>query len=110
MSLGSEIHEKHGPLTRHADRRRTTFHCESVPYVLSTADAAVILLSSLIGGTLYQWSIGNPTPNLLPHCAIGLLASFTHILRISGGGYYDFQYASKPRVEAVDILVSWVTT
>jgi undecaprenyl-phosphate galactose phosphotransferase/putative colanic acid biosynthesis UDP-glucose lipid carrier transferase len=39
-----------------------------------------------------------------------LLASFIHILRISGSGYYDFQFASKPRVEAVEIMVSWVTT
>src|SRR5882757_11280675 len=110
MSLGSDIHDKPGPLSSPIERRSTTFPCESVPYVLSTADAAVILLSSLIGGTLYQWSVGNPTPNLLPHCAVGLLASFIHILRISGGGYYDFQYASKPRVEAIDIMVSWVMT
>ena len=110
MSVGSDIHEKPGALAPPVRQRQTTFPCESVPYVLSTADAAVIVLSSLIGGTLYQWSIGNPTPSLLPHCAVGLLASFIHILRISGGGYYDFQYASKPRVEAVDILVSWATT
>src|SRR6476620_3034506 len=110
MSVGSDIHEKPGPFAPPVQRRHTTFPCESVPYVLSTADAAVIVLSSLIGGTLYQWSIGNPTPSLLPHCAVGLLASFIHILRISGGGYYDFQFASKPRVEAVDILVSWAMT
>ena len=110
MSVGSDIHEKPGPLAPPIERRHATFPCESVPYVLSTADAAIIVLSSLISGTLYQWSMGNTTPNLLPHCAVGLLASFIHILRISGGGYYDFQYASKPRVEAVDILVSWVTT
>jgi Undecaprenyl-phosphate glucose phosphotransferase len=110
MSVGSDIHEKPGPLAPPSERRHAAFPCESVPYVLSTADAAIIVLSSLIGGTLYQWSIGNPTPSLLPHCAVGLLASFIHILRISGGGYYDFEYASKPRVEAVDIVVSWVTT
>ena len=110
MSVGSDINEKPGDLAPAIERRKATFPCESVPYVLSTADAAVIVLSSLIGGTLYQWSIGSPTPNLLPHCAVGLLASFIHILRISGGGYYDFQFASKPRVEAVEIMVSWVTT
>jgi Undecaprenyl-phosphate glucose phosphotransferase len=110
MSVGSDINEKPGDLAPAVERRKATFPCESVPYVLSTADAAVIVLSSLIGGTLYQWSIGSPTPNLLPHCAVGLLASFIHILRISGGGYYDFQFASKPRVEAVEIMVSWVTT
>jgi Undecaprenyl-phosphate glucose phosphotransferase len=110
MSVGSDINEKPGHLAPATERRNATFPCESVPYVLSTADAAIIVLSSLIGGTLYQWSIGSPTPNLLPHCAVGLLASFIHILRISGSGYYDFQFASKPRVEAVEIMVSWVTT
>ena len=110
MSVGSDINQKPGHLTPAIERRNATFPCESVPYVLSTADAAIIVLSSLIGGTLYQWSIGSPTPNLLPHCAVGLLASFIHILRISGSGYYDFQFASKPRVEAVEIMVSWVTT
>src|SRR5260370_37722785 len=110
MSVGSDFNEHPGDLAQALEGRKATFPCESVPYVLSTADAAVIVLSSLIGGTLYQWSIGSPTPNLLPHCAVGLLASFIHILRISGGGYYDFQFASKPRVEAVEIMVSWVTT
>ena len=110
MSVGSDIHQEPGPLAPATGRRHTTFPCELVPYVLATADAAIIVLFSLIGGTLYQWSIDNPTPNLLPHCAVGLLASFIHILRISGSGYYDFQYASKPRIETVDIVVSWVTT
>ena len=96
MSVGSDIREKPGPLAPPAERRHATFPCESVPYVLSTADAAIIMLSSLIGGTLYQWSIGNPMPNLLPHCAVGLLASFIHILRISGGGYYDDVYVKTP--------------
>lgn len=109
MSLGSEVHNKHSQFAT-SEGQRATFPCESIPYVLSTADAAIIVISSLIGGTLYQWSIGNPTPNLLPHCAVGLLASFIHILRISGSGYYDFQYAAKPRVEAVDIIVSWIMT
>ena len=110
MSVGSDIDQKTGRLAPAIERRKATFPCESVPYVLSTADAAIIVLSSLIGGTVYQWSTGNPTPNLLPHCAVGLLASFIHILRVSGSGYYDFQFASKPRVEAVEIMVSWVTT
>src|SRR6478752_4854735 len=109
MSVGSDIHEEPSPLAA-TGRRRTTFPCESVPYVLATADAAIIVLSSLIGGTLYHWAIELPAPNVLPHCAVGLLASFIHILRISGSGYYDFQSASNPRIEAVDIVVSWVTT
>src|SRR5580698_3829925 len=107
MSVGSDIHKGRAPAL---DRPRSTFPCESVPYVLSTADAAIIVLSSLISGVVYQWSLGNPTPNLLPHCAVGLLAAFIHILRISGSGYYDFQNATNPRVEAVDVVVSWIIT
>jgi len=110
MSVSSDIREKHAQLTSPLDRPGSTFPCESIPYILSTADAAIIVLSSLISGTVYQWSLGNPTPSLLPHCAVGLLASFIHILRISGGGYYDFQNASKPRLETVDIVVSWIIT
>ena len=55
MSVGSDIHEEPGPLAPPTGRH-TTFPCELVPYVLATADAAIIVLSSLIGGTLYQWS------------------------------------------------------
>ena len=107
MSVGSDVGDKSGHL---APSRRTTFSCESLPYILSTADAAIIVLSSIVGGVAYQWSIGNPTPSLLPHCAVGLLASFIHILRLSGSGYYDFQNSAKPRVESVEIIVAWTTT
>ena len=49
-------------------------------------------------------------PNVLPHCAVGLLASFIYILRMSGSGYYDFPDSAKPRVEISEILVCWFTT
>jgi Undecaprenyl-phosphate glucose phosphotransferase len=107
MSVGSGVGDKSGHL---APSRRTTFSCESIPYLLSTADASIILLSSIVSGVAYQWSIGNAAPSLLPHCAVGLLASFIHILRLSGSGYYDFQNAAKPRVESVEIIVAWITT
>ncbi len=55
-------------------------------------------------------SLGNPVPNILPHCAVGLLASFIYILRMSGSGYYEFPDCAKPRVEIGDILVCWFTT
>ena len=109
MSIGSEV-RNHGDRLAPSARRSATLPCESVPYILSTVDAAIILLSSLISGTGYQWWIGDPTPSLLPFCAVGLLASFIYILRISSSGYYDFQFAAKPPVEIVDIIVSWVTT
>lgn len=108
MSIGSEV-RNHGDRLVPSDRRHATLPCESVPYVLSTVDAAIILLSSLTSGIGYQWSMGSPTPSLLPLCAVGLLASFIYILRISGSGYYDFQFAAKPPVEVSDIIVSWIT-
>ena len=54
--------------------------------------------------------MGNPVPSVLPHCAVGLLASFIHILRMSGSGYYDFPDCAKPRDETGAILVCWFTT
>ncbi|GAC1413035.1 MAG: undecaprenyl-phosphate glucose phosphotransferase [Burkholderiaceae bacterium] len=77
---------------------------------MSTADALVILLASIAGGMGYQWAIGNPFPDILPYCAVGLLASFIHILRMSGGGYYDFPDSARPHVEAGQILICWFTT
>ena len=55
-------------------------------------------------------SAGNPIPSILPHCAVGLLASLIHILRMNGKGYYDFPDSAKPRVEFSEILVCWFTT
>src|SRR5262249_32837997 len=41
---------------------------------------------------------------------VGLFASFIHILRMSGSGYYDFPDSAKPRVEITQILVCWLST
>jgi Undecaprenyl-phosphate glucose phosphotransferase len=110
MAIESGIHDD-------ADRARgsvgstpAAFSSDVIPYLLSTADAFVILLSSVAGGIGYQLAIGNAVPNVLPHCAVGLLASFIHILRMSGTGYYDFPDSAKPRIEIGQILVCWFTT
>jgi Undecaprenyl-phosphate glucose phosphotransferase len=108
MSVGSEIRNAAGELNRVG--RPARLSSNAVPYLLSTADAFVIVASSVLGGIGYQLSIGNAVPNVLPHCAVGLLASFIHILRMSGGGYYDFPDSAKPRVEITEILVCWFTT
>jgi undecaprenyl-phosphate galactose phosphotransferase/putative colanic acid biosynthesis UDP-glucose lipid carrier transferase len=70
----------------------------------------VIILSSVIGGIGYQLTAGNPAPNLLPYCAIGLMASFIHVLRMSGSGYYDLPDSAKLGVETTEVLVCWLTT
>jgi Undecaprenyl-phosphate glucose phosphotransferase len=110
MSIGLDIRSKAGQLDSSSSKSRANISSDAVPYFLSTADALVILLSSIAGGIGYQLSIGNSIPNILPHCAVGLLASFIHILRMSGSGYYDFPDSAKPRVEIGEILICWFTT
>jgi Undecaprenyl-phosphate glucose phosphotransferase len=110
MSIGSEIHGKADQLDIASGRRPTRLSSGAVPYLLSTADAFVIVVSSVLSGVGYQLLIGNAVPDILPHCAVGLLASFIHILRMSGGGYYDFPDSAKPQVEVTEILVCWFTT
>src|SRR3979490_2847307 len=110
MTIGSEIRDKVNQLDGSLGRPPTSISSDAIPYFLSTADAFIILLSSIAGGIGYQLSVGNPVPNILPHCAVGLLASFIRILRMSGGGYYDFPDCARPRVEIGEILVCWFTT
>jgi len=110
MSIGSDTHDKADRLDVGSSKRLAKLSSSAVPYLLSTADAFVIVVSSILSGIGYQVALGNPIPNILPHCAVGLLASFIHILRMSGGGYYDFPDSAKPRVEITEILVCWFTT
>jgi Undecaprenyl-phosphate glucose phosphotransferase len=110
MSIGSEIRSKAGQLDNSSGRPPASLSGDAIPYLLSTTDALVILLSSLAGGIGYQFWANNPVADILPYCAVGLLTSFIHILRMSGSGYYDFPDCAKPRVETVAILVCWFTT
>jgi Undecaprenyl-phosphate glucose phosphotransferase len=110
MSIGSDIRDKTGLLEDLSHRPLTSFSSDAIPYVLSTVDAAIILISSLMGGVGYQLLVGNRMPNLLPYCAVGLLAGLLYVLRMKGSGYYDFPDSAKPRVEIGEILVCWLTT
>src|SRR5664279_635824 len=110
MSIGSDIRNETVQFDDASNKPRASLTGDAIPYLLSTADASIILLSSVVGGIGYQLSIGNSIPNILPHCAVGLLASFIHILRMSGSGYYDFPDSAKPRVEIGEVLVCWFTT
>jgi len=110
MSVGSDIRDKTGPLHDFSRAPPARFSSDAIPSILSIADAVVILISSLIGGTGYQLLVGNPVTNILPHCAVGLLASMLYILRMKGSGYYNFPDCAKPRVEIGEILVCWCTT
>jgi undecaprenyl-phosphate galactose phosphotransferase/putative colanic acid biosynthesis UDP-glucose lipid carrier transferase len=107
MSLGSEVSGKV------AARQRLSppgVGSEFIPYLLATTDAFVILFTSILAGVGYQLALGNGLPSILPHAAVGLLASFIYILRMSGSGHYDFPDCAKPHVEVANILVYWFTT
>ena len=110
MSVGSDIRDKTRPLTDFSRAPQTSFSSDAIPYILSVADAVVILASSLLGGAGYQLLVGNGVTNILPHCAVGLLASVLYILRMKGSGHYNFPDSAKPRVEIGEILVCWCTT
>ena len=110
MTIGSEVGDQKPELKASLDRPSVTFPCEAVPYLLSTADALVILFASLFGGFIYHWSTGTPIPDLFAYFALGLIASFIHIVRLGGRAYYDFESAAKPTVEIAEVLVSWFTT
>ncbi len=109
MSLGSEVGGK-TETAGHQLGESSSFSPEFVPYVLATADAFVILITSVLAGVVYQVAVGNEIPSVLPHAAVGLLASFIYILRMSGSGHYDFPECAKPHVEIANILVYWFTT
>ena len=110
MSIGSDIREKARQVSQAHGERGTFWSSDLIPYVLSTSDALVIILSSIGGGLVYHLVAGSPVPNLLPCCAVGLMAAFIHILRMSGVGYYDLPDSAKPGVEITEILVCWFST
>lgn len=111
MSYGSDIRKNTGSLDHFSGRSSTNFSSEAIPYLLSTSDAIIILISSvLVGGFVYPLLVGDPTTNQLSYCAVGLLASLLYILRMKGSGHYEFPNSAKPGVEIAEILVCWCTT
>jgi Undecaprenyl-phosphate glucose phosphotransferase len=109
MPVGSEVRQ-HAKLAGTQQRPSLTIPCEAIPYLLSTGEALIILVADLLGLFVYHWIAGTPLPDLAPYFAVGLFASFIHIARLSGGGFYDFENAAKPNVEVVEITLSWFTT
>lgn len=81
----------------------------SIPYFLAMSDAFVILVASALSGMVYDTATGGSVPDIIPYCAVGLLASFIYILRMSGAGHYEMAESAKPGVETGDILVCWLT-
>jgi Undecaprenyl-phosphate glucose phosphotransferase len=110
MSMGSQINNNNSDVTAPFETPRAMFPSEVLPYLLSTADALIILLVSLFGAFFYHWVTGTPVPDLTAYGALGLIASFIHIVRLSGTGYYDFERAAKPDVEITEVVICWFTT
>jgi Undecaprenyl-phosphate glucose phosphotransferase len=107
--LGSEIRQQ---VELNAPRQRTPIAApyQSIPYLLSTGEALIILSADLFGCFVYHWMSDTSIPDLSAYFALGLFASFVHIARLSGRGFYDFENAAKPSVEIAEITVSWLTT
>jgi Undecaprenyl-phosphate glucose phosphotransferase len=110
MPSGSEISNQQSEFDVSLQRTSVAFPCEAIPYLLSTGEAAIILFADLFGCFVYHWLLDTPIPDLSAYFALGLFASFIHIARLSGRGFYDFENAAKPTVEVVEISISWLTT
>jgi Undecaprenyl-phosphate glucose phosphotransferase len=108
MSIRSEISDK--SVEHVFARSRPSFPVEAIPYVLSTTDALIILSVSLFGALSYHWAVNTALPDLTAYFALGLIASFIHIVRLGGQGYYDFEQAAKPSLEIATVVICWTTT
>jgi Undecaprenyl-phosphate glucose phosphotransferase len=109
MSIGTEIvgEEDVRPVV---EAPRAIFSPDAIPYLLSSADALTVLIAGLFGAVFYHWASDTPVPELTAYFALGLIASFIHIARQSGRGYYDFDRVAKPGVEIAEILICWFST
>jgi undecaprenyl-phosphate galactose phosphotransferase/putative colanic acid biosynthesis UDP-glucose lipid carrier transferase len=110
MPSGSEVGNQQAELSVPLQRASVALPCEAIPYLLSTGEALIILIADLFGCFVYHWLTDTPIPDLSAYFALGLFASFIHIARLSGRGFYDFENAAKPTVEVVEITISWLTT
>ncbi len=103
MTVESGIRDN-GDQVEYSIRSTARLPPESIPYILPTLDAVIILLACLAGGVGYHLVIGDPF-EILPLCAVGLLSSLIYILRMNGNDYYEFQESAKPQLEVRQILV-----
>ncbi len=106
MAIGSKAPD----LPVSPQRAPVAFPCEAIPYLLSTVDALIILFAALLGCFAYHWLSGTPIPDLSAYFDLGLFASFIHIARLSGQGYFEFETAAKPSVEIAEVSVAWLGT
>ena len=74
MSIGSEIRDER-PLGDLAGAPATSFSGHAIRNILTMADGAVILLSSLAGGFGYKFWQEIGIPSIWSYFTVGLLAS-----------------------------------
>src|SRR5665213_2168744 len=109
MSIRSET-DQGSNISAGFEPPRASFSHDTVPYLVSSTDALVILLASVFGAVFYHWVSETPVPDLDAYFALGLIASFIHIARQGGQGYYDFERVATPGVEIVPVLICWFST
>jgi undecaprenyl-phosphate galactose phosphotransferase/putative colanic acid biosynthesis UDP-glucose lipid carrier transferase len=112
MSIESGIRDKLGEIEHSIDGSAARISTEFIPSALSALDVFIILLACLAGGISYHLWIGDPN-EIVPQCAVGFLAGFIYILRMSRSGHYELQESAKPRLElteVLEILACWFTT
>ena len=110
MSLRTELRDDGTTIGAGFAPPRASFSYETVPYLVSSADALVILLASVFGAVFYHWVSETPVPDLDAYFALGLIASFIHIARQGGQGHYDFERVATPGVEITPVLICWFST
>jgi Undecaprenyl-phosphate glucose phosphotransferase len=109
MSIESGVRDKLRVIENSIDQPTAIFSTDAIPYVLPALDAFIILLACLASGISYHLLAGYPS-EIGPQCAVGFLAGFIYILRMSNSGYYELQESARPPVELREILMCWFTT
>jgi len=110
MSIESNINQQATYSGYSVDQSSKSLSSGLVSYLLLSSDAIVILVSALIAGEGYRLLAGKTGSDYVLQCGIGLLAGTLYVLRMHGGGHYNFQEIAKPRVELRDILMCWFST
>jgi Undecaprenyl-phosphate glucose phosphotransferase len=109
MPIKSEVIDRNSEPVAPLARSWPTVRCEVIPYLLSTVDAIIILLVTVLASSFYYWLAGTRIPDLAEY-ALGLAASVIHVVCLSRRGYYDFERAAKPDVEVGEVVMCWFTT
>jgi undecaprenyl-phosphate galactose phosphotransferase/putative colanic acid biosynthesis UDP-glucose lipid carrier transferase len=78
-----------------------------VRHLLAFFDAMLIVLSSVVGGVLYQFAAGSELKSIEPLLAAGFASALLYFLIGQASGYYDLRAAYSKRKSAVRIVMLW---